>query len=152
MVRSMIFQLLFMGLKPLCWLVIAYAIFVPLVLLLSLTCWMGPRGVILHFVWCSFGFVYSVVEMVSEGSPGHGPIHLLTASAAEIGFRWDPVKRVGHDLGCLCARLLFLMLGGIRLLPIFVMEEALGVGHCWMSLAPCSFLIRVMFERETRLC
>ena len=27
--------------------------------------------------------------MVSEGGPGHGPIHLLSASAAEIGFRWD---------------------------------------------------------------
>ena len=23
--------------------------------------------------------------------PGHGPIHLLSASAAEIGFRWDPL-------------------------------------------------------------
>ena len=29
--------------------------------------------------------------MVGEGSPGHGPIHLLTACAAEIGFRWDLV-------------------------------------------------------------
>ena len=29
--------------------------------------------------------------MVREGSPGHGPIHLLLASAAEIGFRWDPL-------------------------------------------------------------
>ena len=28
--------------------------------------------------------------MVGEGCPGHGPIHLLSASAAEIGFRWDP--------------------------------------------------------------
>ena len=25
-----------------------------------------------------------------EGCPGHGPIHLLSASAAEIGFRWNP--------------------------------------------------------------
>ena len=29
--------------------------------------------------------------MVGEGCPGHGPIHLLSASAAEIGFRWDPL-------------------------------------------------------------
>ena len=29
--------------------------------------------------------------MVCEGSPGHGPIHLLSAGAAEIGFRWDPL-------------------------------------------------------------
>ena len=28
--------------------------------------------------------------MVHEGCPGHGPIHLLSASAAEIGFQWDP--------------------------------------------------------------
>ena len=27
--------------------------------------------------------------MVGEGCPGHGPIHLLSASAAEIGFQWD---------------------------------------------------------------
>ena len=32
-----------------------------------------------------------LLEMVGEGSPGHGPIHLLSASAAEIGFRWDPL-------------------------------------------------------------
>ena len=25
-----------------------------------------------------------------DGCPGHGPIHLLLASAAEIGFQWDP--------------------------------------------------------------
>ena len=32
-----------------------------------------------------------LLEMVSEGCPGHGPIHLLSASAAEIRFRWDPL-------------------------------------------------------------
>ena len=40
------------------------------------------------------GRVYRLLEMVSEGCPGHGPIHLLSASAAEVGFTWDPV-----DLG-----------------------------------------------------
>ena len=34
--------------------------------------------------------MYRLLEMVSEGSRGHGPIHLLSAGAAEIGFRWDP--------------------------------------------------------------
>ena len=28
--------------------------------------------------------------MIGEGCPGHGPLHLLSASAAEIGFFWDP--------------------------------------------------------------
>ena len=36
------------------------------------------------------GRAYRLLEMVGKGSPGHGPIHLLSASAAEIGFRWDP--------------------------------------------------------------
>ena len=34
--------------------------------------------------------VYRLLAMVSEGCPGHGPIHLLSAIAAEIGFQWDP--------------------------------------------------------------
>ena len=38
------------------------------------------------------GRAYRLLEMVSEGSPGHGPIHLLSASASEMGFRWDPVR------------------------------------------------------------
>ena len=38
------------------------------------------------------GRVYRLLEMVSEGSFGHGPIHLLSASAAEVGFRCDPVR------------------------------------------------------------
>ena len=37
------------------------------------------------------GRVHRLLEMVGEGCPGHGPIFLLSASAAEIGFEWDPV-------------------------------------------------------------
>ena len=33
---------------------------------------------------------YRLLEMVGEGCPWHGPIHLLSDSAAEIGFRWNP--------------------------------------------------------------
>ena len=36
------------------------------------------------------GRVYRLLEMVGEDCPGHGPVHLLSASAAEIGFQWDP--------------------------------------------------------------
>ena len=35
------------------------------------------------------GRVYRLLAMVGEGCPGHGPIHLLSAGAAEIGFQWD---------------------------------------------------------------
>ena len=34
--------------------------------------------------------VYRLLGSAAEGSPGHGPAHLLLQSAAEIGFRWDP--------------------------------------------------------------
>ena len=34
--------------------------------------------------------VYRLLGSAAEGSPGHGPAHLLIQSAAEIGFRWDP--------------------------------------------------------------
>ena len=37
------------------------------------------------------GRIYRLLDMVGEGCPGHGPIHLLSASAAEIGFQWDPL-------------------------------------------------------------
>ena len=82
-----------------------------LVLVLSLTLLDGPTGRDPAFcvVWFRFrllrrylalwptevGRVYRVLEMVSEGSPGHGPIHLLPDGAAEIGSRWDPLA-----LGC----------------------------------------------------
>ena len=36
------------------------------------------------------GRAYRLLEMVRKGCPGHGPIHLLSASAAEIGFGWNP--------------------------------------------------------------
>ena len=31
-----------------------------------------------------------LLDMVGEGCPAHGPIHLLSTCAAEIGFRWNP--------------------------------------------------------------
>ena len=37
------------------------------------------------------GRVYRLLGMVGEGCPGHGPVHHLCASPAEIGFRWDPL-------------------------------------------------------------
>ena len=36
------------------------------------------------------GRVYRLLDMVWSRCLGHGPIHLLSASAAEVGFQWDP--------------------------------------------------------------
>ena len=34
--------------------------------------------------------IYRLLEHAADGCPGHGPAHLLTESAAEIGFVWSP--------------------------------------------------------------
>ena len=112
--------LLSMGLRPLCLLLIAYVSFgllfvvlfglvvsLRLVLVLCLFCLTGPLVATLHSVWSGsvfayfvgiwlfglqkLGEVYRLLEMVGAGCPGHGPVHLLSASVAEIGFQWDPL-------------------------------------------------------------
>ena len=111
--------LLIMVLRLLCWLLIVcfsfarlpvgwFGLVVSLLLVLVpyLAFWMGPLVVTPLFcvVWFRFRFfrrflalwpsqvgrAYRLLGMVCEGCPGHGPIHLLVASAAEIGFQWDP--------------------------------------------------------------
>ena len=84
------------------------------VLGLSLACWMVLRDVILRTVLYGSSFrmirrylachpsevgrVYRLLDMVTEGCPGHGPIHVLACSAAYIGTR---ICSVGLALGCL---------------------------------------------------
>ena len=68
------------------------------------------------------------------------------------------VSLLGLDLACLLlviwlvlfsiSSLLFLMPGATRWLLIFVVVRVFVVGLCWMSMAPCSFLILLMFEKE----
>ena len=101
----------------------------------------GPRRV---------GRVYRLLEMVGEGCPRHGPIH-LSAGAAEVGFRWDPDALAWSRPGFTSAiwlalfsisRLLVLMLGVIRFLLTFVdgrvFEEAFA-GCSWLLVAPYFF-------------
>ena len=59
-------------------------------------------------VWCRFrmirrylayrpseiGGVYRLLDMVRDGCPRHGPVHLLVASVTGVGFQWVP-----HTLG-----------------------------------------------------
>ena len=33
--------------------------------------------------------IFRMLDLISEGAQGHGPVHLLLISAAEIGFAWD---------------------------------------------------------------
>ena len=98
-------------------------------------------------LWLSqVGHAYRLPEMVCEGCPGHGPVHLLSASAAEIGFRWDPLALAWTRLVCLCLlnwlvlcsmlRLLFLMLGVTRLQLIFAVGRFSG-----RAFARCTWLL-----------
>ena len=108
------------------------------------------------------GRVYRLLEMVGEGCPGHGPIHLLSASAAEIGFFWDPeiLAWVRPGLPPLSN-----MAGPVQHLKAAILEawrykvsvdlcgrKVFVLGLCWMSMAPCSFLLLLMLEKEIRLC
>ena len=33
--------------------------------------------------------IFRILDLISRGAQGHGPVHLLLISAAEIGFTWD---------------------------------------------------------------
>ena len=33
--------------------------------------------------------IFRLLDLISRGAQGHGPVHLLLISAAEIGFTWD---------------------------------------------------------------
>ena len=33
--------------------------------------------------------IFRMLDLISRGGQGHGPIHLLLTSAAELGFAWD---------------------------------------------------------------
>ena len=62
-----------------------------------------------HVIWARFSMlrrylayrpdevprVYRMLDLIARGAGGHGPIHLLLASAAQIGFASDGGSRVG---------------------------------------------------------
>ena len=130
---------------------------------------MGPAFCVVWFrfrllrrylaLWPSqVGRACRLLEMVSEGSPGHGSIDLLSAGAAEIGFLWTLQLWLGPGLAYPClaiwlalfsiSRLLFLMRSVIRLLLTFAAGRVSEAGLCWMCMALYSSIILLMFERE----
>ena len=65
----------------------------------------GPVGVdpAFHIVWSRFRmmrrylaycpeekpWIFRMLDLISRGAQGHGPVHLLLISAAELGLAWD---------------------------------------------------------------
>ena len=126
----------------------------------------GPVGVdpAYHVIWARFSMlrrylaywldevprVYRMLDLVASGAGGHGQIHLLLASAAQIGFAWDGGSRVGFGclcflLGCLLAQfsifaLLFCKLGISRSPLDLQKERVLGVFSLRISKALYNYL------------
>ena len=106
--------------------------------------------------------VYRLLEMVGDGCPGHGPIHLLSGSAAEIGFQWNPVAlawiRPGlpmlSDLAGPIQHFRSAVLDAWRnrLLLISVGVKVFVVVPYWIFMALFSSLILLMLKKEIRVC
>ena len=47
--------------------------------------------------------IFRMLDLLSGGAQGHGPVHFLPISAAELGFAWD-----GAEKGWVRVSLLFL--------------------------------------------
>ena len=69
----------------------------------------GPVGIdpAFHVIWARFRMmrrylaycleeeprIFRMLDLISWGAQGHGPVHLLLTSAAEVGFAWDGGER-----------------------------------------------------------
>ena len=109
----------------------------------------GPVGVdpAFHIVWSRFRMmrrflaccpdeeprIFRMLDLISRGAQGHGPVHLLLISAAEFGFAWDRAeKSLGfppslEDDDWAISTLLFWMPGDLVFLPSFLKGRAFWV-------------------------
>ena len=99
--------------------------------------------------------------MVGEGCPGHGPIHLLSAGAAEIDFQWDPLGLAWIRLGLPLLSNLAGPIQHFRAALLDAWRNRVAADLCGragfrggrlLDMALCSSLILLMLEKETRLC
>ena len=62
-----------------------------LLMLIVLSTLFGP-GLLRRYIACcpdEEPSIFRMLDFISRGAQGHGPIHLLLTSAAELGFAWD---------------------------------------------------------------
>ena len=87
--------------------------------------------------------IYRMLHLVAHRAPGHGPVHLLPISAAEIGFVLDGeqqgwIRAALPPLGCLRGRsnifrALVWMPGSSKLVLTYRIRKAFGVLSFWIS-------------------
>ena len=93
--------------------------------------------------------------MVGDGCPGHGPIHLLSASAAEIRFRWDLDALAWSRLGL---PLLSNLAGPVHHFKAALLDawrDKVAADRCGPLLdvhGSLQLLSLLMLEKEIRLC
>ena len=51
--------------------------------------WSRFRMMRRFLAYCQGPRVFRMLDLISWGAQGHGPVHLLLISAAELGFAWD---------------------------------------------------------------
>ena len=101
----------------------------------------GPVGVdpAFHIIWSRFRMMrrylaycpdeeprtFRMLDLISRGAQGHGPVHLLLISAAELGFAWS-----GAEKGWVRVRVslppLRMMAGPVQHFLLFWMPGAFG--------------------------
>ena len=138
----------------------------------------GPEGVDPEFciVWFRFRLmrrylayrpeesarIGRLLDLVSEGAPGHGPVHLLVRSAAKIGFKWcsegfcwdrPGLPRLPFLEGPFnTSSLLLLMLGKMVSLLTSAVGRGFGEVLFWILVDPCNCSSLLMSGVETRRC
>ena len=95
--------------------------------------------------------VYRLLDSVAGGCPGHGPVHLLVDSAAEIRCQWNYHL---SNLACPIRhfRAAVLEAWRVTLLLIFVFGRLSVEARGSMFMVPCSSLTLTTFWREIRHC
>ena len=106
--------------------------------------------------------VYRLLESAAEGTPGHGPVHLLLQSAAVIGFRWDPEELAWDRPGLHLLSNLSGPTQHFRAAILGAWRDKVSADLCarkgfrgvprWILMVPCSYLTLTMFGREIKRC
>ena len=108
------------------------------------------------------GRIYRLLDHASTGSPGHGPILLLTAWALDIVVSWDseqegwiraglpPLRMVSGPVQHF--RFALFQLGKTKSPPIFIKRNRFRVEHCLKCVAHINDLALLISEKETTCC